>query len=388
MLSLMRPRPSGIAFALGAAVVIFQLACPLVIAQHAAQLAVGKYSTQSDAARFRAIARADGTPYRDHAVEYPPLALGLFHAVGPKSFDGFRERLFALQVACQALIVFLLFRFWGRRAAWSYLALSAPMLFVVYNGFDLVGVALAVGGATLVRQRHAVPGALGFVVGAFLKIWPIVLLPSLLVRGKFRAFVTALAGGVLGLAAWTAWGGPSAVGDVVTYRAARGWEYESLPGALLRLLTGDALRYEAGSWRVGAPPKAFGALVTVVLLAAVALIWMLAWSRPDAPDGVAETAAITAVLVFATLLSPQFVIWPIPFVAIAAAAGAVGLERWAAAASVLTLFDWILFVPTHPALYRSELVILGRNAALVGLLITAVVQLRSIEPAEVEPVAV
>jgi hypothetical protein len=102
------------------------------------------------------------------------------------------------------------------------------------------------------------------------------------------------------------------------------------------------------------------------------------------PDGVVETAGITVLLTFGTLLSPQFVIWPLPFVAMAAAAGAPKLERWAGAASLLTLLDWIIFSPTHPGVVSGELVILARNAALVGLLVVSVMALRAEVPSEIE----
>ena len=382
---LVERRLSPLAFAGAAIVIVFQLACPIVLAAQGSNLSRGQYATQSDAARYRAVAQADGTAYRDFDVEYPPLAYGLFRAVGPRTFDGFREHLFALQVLGQALVVLLLFRFWGRRAMWSYLALSAPMLFVVYSGFDLVAVALAVGGATLVRLRYPTSGALAFVTGAFVKLWPLVLLPSVLVRRQTRALATALAAGAVGLVGWALWGGPSAVGQVVTYRGARGWEYESLPGSMLRLVSGQALHFESGSWRVGAPPKVAGAFLALVAVTAIAAIWRCAWRRARVPDGVAETAAITALLTFGTLLSPQFVIWLLPFVAMAAAGGAPKLERWAGAALLLTLLDWIIFSPAHPGFVGGELVILARNGALVGLFIVSVVALRTATPSQAEP---
>ena len=122
---------------------------------------------------------------------------------------------------------------------------------------------------------------------------------------------------------------------MLTYRGAPGWEYESLPGSVLRLFTRGALRFEAGAWRVGAPPRAASLILSVLLVAAVAAIWWLAARRPDLPDGVAETAVIAALLVFATLLSPQFLIWLLPFVAITAASGSSRIERWAGATAVL-----------------------------------------------------
>ena len=322
----MRSKPSLMAFALAATVIVFQLACPIVIAGQGSHLATGHFAAESDAARYRTIVETPGTPYRDFQVEYPPVALGLFRVLGPSNFGGFRQRLLLLQVACQALIVFLLFKVWGRRAMWSYLVLSTPMLFVVYTGFDLVGVALAVSAAALVQRRRAVAGGLGFVVAAFTKLWPVALLPMLLVRKQARAFVTAVAAGVAGLLAWTVWGGTGAIGEVLTYRGARGWEWESLAGSILRIATGDRLRIESGAARVGDPPRVFGVLLTVVLVGLVAEIWWLAAQRPNLAAGVAETAVITSLLVIGTLLSLQFVIWPLPFVAIAAASGRAAIS--------------------------------------------------------------
>jgi hypothetical protein len=383
----MRRRLSAFTFAGAVAVVVFQVACPIAIAAQRSHLDTGPFSTQSDAARYRTVAVTDGRPYRDFDVEYPPVAVGMFHAIGPQDFGDFRERLLVLEAACQGLVVFLLFRVWGRRAGWSYLALSTPMLFVVYTGFDLVAVAIAVSGAALVRRRRVYAGAFAWVIGAFTKLWPAVLLPGLLVRRQARALATAVVTGVAGLVAWSVWGGASAIGQVVTYRAARGWEYESLPGSLLRLVTRNALRFESGSWRLGRPPAVFGWTISLLMVVAVAAIWWLAIRHPALPDGLAESAVITAVLVFGTLLSPQFVIWPLPFIAIAAACGVERLERWAGAASVLTLLDWFWFDPYRPELFSNELVILGRNAALVGLLVVAVIELRRVTPRREAPVA-
>ncbi len=266
----MDPRPHGMSVRFAVVLVLFQLAVPVVLASQDAKLGAREIASVSDAARYRAIAEHAGTPYRDFAVEYPPGALATFHAVGPDTADGFRRRLFALQVVCQALVVFLLFRYWSARAGWSYLLLSAPLLFVVYGGFDLVSVALTVVAATLARHRRPVAGGLGFVAGAFTKLWPLVLLPGLLVARQFRAFAIAPAAGGAGLVAWIAWGGTGAVGQVVSYRGARGWEFESIPGSTLRFLTRGALRFEAGSWRVGDPPGIIAGLVTLALIGVVA----------------------------------------------------------------------------------------------------------------------
>ncbi len=110
-------------------------------------------------------------------------------------------------------------------------------------------------------------------------------------------------------------------------------------------------------------------------------------SRRGARDGVAETAAIAIALVSGTLFSPQYVIWVVPFVAIAAAAGARRLERWAGAVSVLTLLAWVSFDVNDVGALRTEVLVLARNAALVGMLVVAVAELRRAadEPARPNP---
>jgi hypothetical protein len=372
---MMSSRPSPIVFAVAVAVVVFQLACPLMLWSQAGRLASGGFARNSDAANYLRIVEKSGTPYRDFEVAYPPLAFGLFRSLRTADFADFSRRLLLVQVACQAAIVFLLFKVWGKRAMWSYLLLSAPMLFIVYVGFDLEGVALAVAGAALIRKGRPLAGGLGFVVGAFVKLWPVVVLPALLVRREVRAGAAAIAVGVIGLATWILWGGTDAVGQVVTYRGARGWEYESAPGEVLRLVTRDALRFEAGAIRVGAPPRVLSTLLTIATFGVVGAIWWMASRSKELPDGLAETAAITAVLVFGTLLSTQFLIWVLPFVAIAAAAGAPRLIGWAGAATIAAFVYWILAVPEHIRGLGSELAIIGRNGALIGLLTVSIAEL-------------
>jgi hypothetical protein len=98
--------------------------------------------------------------------------------------------------------------------------------------------------------------------------------------------------------------------------------------------------------------------------------------RRGARDGIAETAAIAVAVAGGTLFSPQYVIWIVPFVAIAAAAGAYRLERWAGAVSVLTLLAWLSFDVNDVGSLRTEMLLLARNGALLGLLVVAAAELR------------
>jgi hypothetical protein len=310
-------------------------------------------------------------------VAFPPLALGIFKALGPAVLSAFARRLVLFNVMCHAAILWTLRRVWGRRAAWSYLALSAPLMSIVYVRSDLAATALAVGGAALLKRGRLQSGALGLVAGAFVKVWPVVLLPGLAARRQWRAFVVAAVTGGVAVAAWVAWGGTGGPGQVLTARGARGWQFESVPGSLLRLVTRGPVRFEEGNgaWRVGAPPALATTACTVILIVGLVWVWMQVYRR-GAPDGIAETAAITVALVCGTLFSPQYVIWVVPFVAIAAAAGAYRLERWAGAVSVLTLLAWLSFDLDHVGSLRTEVLLLARNGALLGMLVVAAAELR------------
>jgi hypothetical protein len=333
------------------------------------------YELTSGFGRYFTIATRHGTAYRDFGVEYPALAVGYFKVLGFGSFQNFVRLALLGNFVAQAAIVWMLFRGWGARAGWSYAVLSAPLMPILYARFDLVAIAFAVAGAYLVKRGHPTAGGFTWVVAAFVKLWPAVLLPSLVVRRHTRALFTSIAIAVGGGLAWIAIGGFGAPRQVLTYRDARGWEFESLPGSLLRLATRHELRLESGAWRLGAPPAAIGILLGLATIAGVVAVWVYA-ARHGAVEGVAEVAAIAMVLVEGTLLSPQFVGWLLPFVAVAAAAGAARIERWTGAVFALTFLAWGFFDVDHAGKLTTEIATVARNAALVGLLVVAVQTLR------------
>jgi len=332
------------------------------------------YRLTSDLGRYFTIVTHGGTPYRDFAVEYPPGALALFWLLGRSSFDAFVHHMLLVNFACEAVVAAICFRGWGSRAGWSYVLLSTPLLVIVYSRYDLIVLAIAVAGTFLLARRQPTAAGLMWIVAALVKPWSLVLIPGLGARRHVCAFVTAIAAGACSLAAWVMWAGWDGPRQVLTYRDAKGWEAASVPGSLLRVFTRDPLRFESGSWRLGAPSSMWAVLLSLCLVVAVASTW---WYRANhqVTDGVPEVVVIAATLTFVTLLSPQFVVWMLPWVAIAASKGAVRIERWAAAVVVLTLVSWALFDVNHAGRLSTEVAFLARNVALVGLLITAVTEL-------------
>ncbi|HEV2311057.1 MAG TPA: hypothetical protein VGU73_11090, partial [Acidimicrobiia bacterium] len=196
--------------------------------------------------------------------------------------------------------------------------------------------------------------------------------PALLIRRSWRAVASFCVVGAVGLAAWVGWVGTAGLSQVLSMRHSSGWEVESLVGAVARLFTADPVRLNQGAWRFGTVPHWAYGVLNVLLLVTVAAAWLLA--RRHQPhgtavlDGTAAIAAIGAFLLFSPLLSPQFMIWIVPFAAIAAARGdklVGGLVLAIVALSVVDLNLVMELVKTNELL--PQLVVLVRNALLVVL---------------------
>ena len=337
-----------------------------------------------DAIRYRTIAVSDGRPYRDFDVEYPPVMLAAIEAVNGGDVRSTMVRLMWSQLVLDLAIAAVVAWAWGRKAGVGYLVLGLPFLLYpfLYLRLDLLSVFLAMLGVALVRRRHPTAGGATLAVACFAKVWPLVLVPMLIVRRAWRALAAFVAVGTAGFAAWVAWGGADAPAQVLTFRGATGWEFESTVGALVRSVGGATPQVEQGAWRVGEMGWTRELLV-LVLVAAVAVVWLVASrARPGGPvvlDGMAPMAAIVAFLVLAPLLSPQFLAWLLPFAAIVAVHG----EHLVARLTFVAVGLSVALLALLPELVDGgalALVVLGlRNAVLIALL--AVVAARLVRAA-------
>lgn len=347
-----------------------------------------------DAFRYHTIAESDGRPYRDFDVEYPPVMLAAIDAVDGGGVRATTVRLMWSQLVLDLAIAAVVVWGWGRKAGIAYLLLGLPFLLYpfLYLRLDLLSVFLAVLGVGLVRRRHPTAGGATLAVACFAKVWPLVLVPMLVVRRAWSALGAFVGVGVAGLVAWVAWGGAGAPEQVLTFRGATGWEFESTVGALVRTVGGAKPVLQQGAWRVGEMGW-MRELLVFALAAAVVLVWLLASrAKPGGPvvlDGVAPVAAIVTFLVLTPLLSPQFLAWLLPFAAIAAVHGERSVARLTFVAAGLS----VALLALLPELIHGgalALFVLGlRNAVLIALL--AVVATRLVRatgwrraPAQVE----
>jgi hypothetical protein len=334
---------------------------------------------------------AGEVPYRDFDVEYPPAALPVFvlPSLGPaEEYDPLFE---LVMLVCGAAMVALLPLALARAgvsgpplfAAGGYAAL-APLLLgpVILTRFDLWPALLLTGAlAALAADRGRLGlGLLAAAVAA--KLYALVVLPLALLylwrRRDAREAARAL--GVFALvllAAVAAFVVLAADGLHGSFerQLGRPLQIESLGAGVL--LAGDRLGlYEAavvsshGSQNLAGPlPDTLANVQTAVQALAVVAVWVLfARGRVDALRlFAASAAAVAAFVAFGKVLSPQFLVWLIPLVALVV--GRRALAPWTLLAGALVLTQ--LWFPSRywdvVAVEPVAWLVVCRDAVLVAL---------------------
>jgi hypothetical protein len=325
--------------AAAAALVVFTCSWALV---HAGSFTAEEITDLPVYQRYGDRVEQGDVPYADFRVEYPPLALPAFvvPSLLSESDTGYRRVFEALMFACGAAIVLLVASTLSRLGvegprAWLGLALVAllPVLLgsVILTRFDLWPALLTVAAlAALVAGRDRLGAVvLGAAIAA--KLYPLVLLPILLAwlwrRGGRRH---ALAG--LGLAALV---------PVVSYLAflvveprpvllsigrqlARPLQIESLGAAVLMALHHAArmpLDWASGYGSQNLTGTAAGVAAVLLTIAQVAVllwIWVRFAQGPAEPERLLRysAAGVVTFVALGKVLSPQFLIWLVPLVAL------------------------------------------------------------------------
>jgi hypothetical protein len=338
-------------------------------------------------------------PYEDFTVEYPPAALPTFALPSlivsrGASRDSYDRAFGFLMAICGAFAVALVAvtlvrdrAGTARLAAGCALAALAPLALgsVVLTRFDLwpallVAAALAalVGG----RDRLAF-GALGLGIAA--KVYPLALLPIFAVhvwkrRGRRPALVglgvaaAVVAVCVLPFVALS----PHGVWASSLRQTSRPLQIETLgSGVLLALHHVFGLHLTMvsshGSQNLaGRLPDALATVQGVIEVAAIVGIWIWFARGPAEPGRLfrASAAAVCAFVVFGKVLSPQFLIWLVPLVALVR--GRRGLAAGAALVACLVLTQiWFPYRYWRLALHfdtAASWLVLVRDLGLVALL--------------------
>ena len=345
--------------------------------------------------RYGEAMTAGQVPYRDFRPEYPPAALPAFllPALGPS--DDYRTLFEILMLACGMGIVALVAATLVRvgvagRELYAYVALAAlaPLALgsVVLTRFDLWPALLTVAAlAALVSGRDRLGlGVLCLATAA--KLYPAVLLPVALVyaarrdRQNVLAALVSFVGALLLCFLPFLLLAPEGVWASIERQTGRPLQIESLGAALL--LAGKQLGlYEPtvvstfGSQNVsGSLPDRLASLQTLIQIVAVVAVWVAVARARDPIAGLlcGSAAAVVASVAFGKVLSPQFLIWLVPLVPLAAAVSGLGITVLFVTALVLTQ----LWFPTRywdvVDLGAVGWLVLVRDLVLVGLLVALV----------------
>jgi uncharacterized membrane protein len=310
-------------------------------------------------------------PYRDFGVEYPPGALPIFAlpALGhsgptdPGVRDDFRERFEILMVFCALLALAAVawtLRAVGASTERTVVALGAvalaPLLLgsMIYSRFDYWPAAVTAVAVALMASGRRRWAAVALGVAIAIKVYPAALVPLLLIdawkrRGRGEALRCAglVVGAALVLYVPFLVASPHGVWDSVHRQTGRPLQIETLGSALLiaaHHLVGVGVSVSSGfgSQNLASHYSGIAAtLTTVAELAALLLVWVgFARSQDESADELLRfvAAAIVAFVAFGKVLSPQYMVWLVPAVAIVGGRRGFRAGALTAAALGLTLF--------------------------------------------------
>jgi Glycosyltransferase family 87 len=284
--------------------------------------------------------RAGQVPYRDFMFEYPPAALPaeLLPAYFPWSFaTSFAVLMGACGAGCIAAAASALRalgagvdRTWAGLLAIGVAPLVLGSLFP--TRFDLWPTLLAVAAlAALVRERAVLSGGL-LGLGFAAKLWPAVLLPIAAVhlwrrRGRAGALTVGAAFLAVAAACFLPFAvlAPDGLRAMFADQLDRPLQVESLGSAVLMAAQHLGMRplttvTSHGAQALSGHGAGLAANVSTVLEVAAVLGTWIAFARRRDRDGeatlLAAAAAVCALAAFDRVLSPQYLVWLVPFVAL------------------------------------------------------------------------
>lgn len=279
---------------------------------------------------------SDEIPYSGFPYEYPPLSLlvllipGLVNT-GAKAY----ATSFGIEMLLLDYVVLYVLSRASKRAVVLYGIGFLLFWRLPFIRHDLAPVAAATAGAYLLLRGRATWTAALWGLGGALKLYPMVAVPALafgaslpLALKRCTVALVIFAGGMVpGVLAL----GPEAF-SFLAYHANRPAMIESLPANILLLLPGAQVIRSYGSFNVVGPfGEVLVGLFSTMQILAVTVALLVCYrssrrgSKAAALRGVA--AATFAFAVFGKVLSPQFLLWPLPLLALVTGAGGLRHER-------------------------------------------------------------
>jgi Glycosyltransferase family 87 len=288
-------------------------------------------------------------PYRDQAIEYPPLSVPVLIApiYVDDSTQGFIDGFMWEMLACDlAIVVVLALALPGdSKRVLSALGIYTVGLLILSDvvldaslidtgplaltRFDLVP-ALFVLGAVLARDRRRSATWSGLLsIGVAVKAFPLFLYPALL-RGERNPRRVIVAGAIpLLLCAVAVIAMGDEFGSAITYHTQRALQVESLGASAFEVAdklgaSGIATGTGHGGFEIQASGATAARWISVLIGALAYLLVVAAGWRSQASNFEVVAALLAVMVVFAPVLSPQFLLWILP---ISACAYGLGREN-------------------------------------------------------------
>lgn len=331
----------------------------------------------------------------DGLQEYPlPMAWGLMlpgMALGNQT--AYTVGYVASALVADGLVTWALMRRFGNTVALHWVWLIALYGALTYVRFD-VYVAAALAGVLMTAASSPVRSGLFAALGSAVKMWPAVFGLGLVsdMRHRVRHMLAAIAGGLSWVIFTAVVAGPSRVFSPLTWQGERGFQVESVLGSVLGLAKGYGgadltLELRQGSWEYVGPLATEWKWVVKPLsylgyLAILGLLY-LGWRAGSRTRFHTEALAITMLAVISTfmltspVLSPQYLIWIIPALALLRDRIMLWLGYAIMVLTQLNLpwwFNWF-FGDDQPrsALIRTD--VFARNVGLIILAAMAITRL-------------
>lgn len=322
------------------------LALALVAVIHLAAFAptIGSYSSILDRGFWPQSERVlDGElPYRDVNFEYPPLALPLVIAPAALSegIEGYRHAFELEMLLFDLAIVAVLAlcapaperRVWEALGIYTVCVIAASGV-VLWDStiedaplalarFDLVPALLILG--ALLARRGGRSAAWGAMLGAAsaVKAFPLLLVPSMARgEGRPRRAAIALAVPILAAAAIVVFSGDE-FASAIDYHTTRDLQIETVAATPLLLAHqigggGGDVVVGGGSFNLAASGADAARTISIALLLASVVLIIYEGYRRRLDPFVETTAVLAALIAFAPVLSPQFLLWVLPVSAVA-----------------------------------------------------------------------
>lgn len=375
--------------AAGAAAVLLSLSFYALISW----LEQGQLSDVPVYVHYSGLVRGGEVPYRDFRFEYPPAALPVLLLpayMGWSYATSFAVLMGACGGGCIAAAASAL-RAVGAGAARTWAALLAigvsPLLLgsLFDTRFDLWPTLLAFGAlVAIVRQRPVVSGLL-IGLGFAAKLWPAVLLPiavAHLWRRRGQRGALAVVGAVVIAAAACflpfAVLAPDGLRAMFADQLGRPLQVESLGAAVLMAAQHLGMRPLAtigshgGQALSGRGAGLAADLSTVFEVISVVAIWVVFARRRNAGGEsvlVAAGATVAALVAFDKVLSPQYLVWLVPFVLLVRGGRGVvaGGLLFLALGLTQTWFPWHYWRLANDHASPWSWYLLARDLALVAL---------------------